>query len=136
MKYLSILLVPALMLLACESAEVATPMGEIEIRANIGPLCPVANVTDTTPCGLSEAELNEIYSSYTLKILAEKSGIETEIYSTKLSYTNKVVKELPMGEYIIYINNQTTTVNTDVEAFTISSTEKQILVLEIDTGIR
>lgn len=136
MKYLSLLFIPLITLLACESAEVATPMGEIEIRANIGPLCPVANVTDSTPCGYSVERLNEIYGNYTLKIMTEKNGSKTEVYSTKLSYPAKVIKALPMGTYSIDVNNQTVTVNTDVEAFTISSTEKQILNLEIDTGIR
>ena len=136
MKYLSILLIPVLMLLACESSEVAAPMGEIAIIANIGPLYPVANATDTTPCGYSVEKLNEIYGNYTLKILTEKNGTKIEVYSTKLSYPAKVIKALPMGTYSIDVNNQTTTVNTDVEAFTISSTEKQILNLEIDTGIR
>lgn len=124
------------MLFSCESAEVAAPMGEIEIRANIGPLCPVANVTDTMPCGFSVEKLNEIYSNYTLKILAEKNGTMTEVYSTKLSYSNNVVKALPMGTYTIDVNNQTANVSTSKEAFTINSTEKQILNLEIDTGIR
>lgn len=122
--------------MSCESAEVAAPMGEIEIRANIGPLCPVANVTDQTPCGFSVEKLNEIYSNYTLKILAEKNGTETEVYSTKLSYSNKVIKALPMGTYKIDVNNQTATVSTSKQAFTISSVEKQIIDLEVDTGIR
>ena len=136
MKYLSLLLVLLVMLLACESAEVTTPMGEIEIRANIGPLCPVANATDTTPCGYTIERLNEIYSNYTLKIMAEKNGTKAEIYSTKLSYPAIVVKALPMGQYSIDVNNQTTVVNTNIEIFTITSTEKQVLNLKIDTGVR
>lgn len=136
MKQLIFLLIPLLSLIACDSSETATPMGEIEIKANIGPLCPTANVSDKTPCGYSIEKLNEIYSNYTLKILAEKNGSETEVYSTKLSYSDKVTKALPLGKYNISVNHQTVAATTNLQTFTVSSAEKQILELNIDTGIR
>ena len=136
MKYLLLLLFPLAAIIACAAEDEPTPMAEIEIRATIGPLCPVANVTDQTPCGFSVTKLNEIYGSYTLKILSDKGDGGTEVFSTKLMYPAKIIKSLPMGNNSIQVNDQTTAVITGIESFAINSVAKQIIELNIDTGIR
>ncbi len=118
--------------LACTSSEITST---VTLAVEIGPLCPVANVNDVTPCGLSNTELNEIYSSYSAKVFSSSDNSKL-FYNAALTYPANIQVTLPFDQYTIEVSNAGKAITVNPNSFSVNSTNTGVITINVDTGIR
>lgn len=119
----------------------ADTIGFIEGKITIGPLCPVVSAnTIGNPCGLTDAQMNQIYGAY--KVVTTSSNLTTRKELT-LDKTGIFKFEIPDGDYeiavqkvdgsMIGISGEKSKVISPVKVLKNQTTKLEI---NIDTGIR
>jgi hypothetical protein len=129
----------------CENASIE-PMGTIEGKVTIGPLCGIipSGITTTrdNPCGLSDEALNAIYKTYKVAL----KSVATSTTASKdfvLDKTGVFKFEVPEGNYEVEVqkvDGSTVGIRPVAGQYTKSAKviKNQVITLnfDVDTGIR
>jgi hypothetical protein len=127
----------------CENVDV-TPMGTIEGKVTIGPLCgivPAIIENRSNPCGLSDEALNKIYAEY--KVVLNATGTTKTTKQDFVLNKSGIFKfEVPEGDYQVEIQkvdgSDVGINNSQKNTTTVKVTKSQTTKIEINvgTGIR
>ena len=127
-----------LILIGCTAADVR-PLGIIEGKVSIGPLCGYAiDPNSDNPCRLTNEELDRIYGEYTVIISSENSYITP--LRKKLNRTGVFLFDAEEGSYKVYLesavqNALAFSVKTSIEKTVKVSRQQRVFVeLNINTG--
>lgn len=126
-------------LIGCAAVDV-TPVGILEGKVTIGPLCgfPTDPNNSINPCGLSNTELDAIYGQYFV-VLSNENGVTSPLRK-KLDRTGLFSFEVEEGNYNIKLE---TSVQDGLKFSAKASTEKTVKIsskqkvyveLDINTG--
>ena len=136
MKLIYLFFIP--ILIGCTATDVR-PLGIIEGRVSIGPLCGYAiDPNNDNPCRLTNEELDRIYGEYTVTISSENSYISP--LRKKLNRTGVFLFEVEEGSYKVYLesavqNALAFSVKTSIEKTVKVSRQQRVFVeLNINTG--
>jgi len=127
-----------LILIGC-TAEGVRPLGIVEGKVNIDPLCGYTiDPNSDNPCRLTNEELDRIYGDYTVLISSEKSHITP--LRKKLDRTGVFLFEVEEGPYKVYLesaikNALALSVKTNIEKNVKVSNQQRVFVeLNVNTG--
>ena len=106
MKTKLLFVVLSFFFLNCEQLDINT-FGIIKGKLTVGPLCgTVPEGIDSNrdnPCGLSDAELNAIYSEYKVVVSPKKNTEKVTTQEKVLDKTGAFSFEIPSGEYKVQV---------------------------------
>jgi hypothetical protein len=130
----------------CENVDVQ-PIGTVEGKVTIGPLCGIVPVGTTggdrngNPCGFSDEAMNKIYGEY--KVVLSSTVTKTAIKNVVLNKTGEFKFEIVEGEYSVEVqkvDGSTIGIRQTPDKYlqTTKVTKNQTTKLEfsVDTGIR
>jgi hypothetical protein len=126
-----------LILIECTAADVR-PLGIIEGKVSIGPLCGYAvDPNSDNPCRLTNEELDRIYAEYTVILSSENN---TTPLRKILDRTGVFLFEVEEGSYKVYLesavqNALAFSVKTSIEkTVKVSSQQRVFVELNVNTG--
>jgi hypothetical protein len=131
-KYLWILGIISLLGIIAVSGCIQIPLGRLEGKVSIGPLCPVERIPPDPNC----LPTNETYKAWPIGIWTPSKVIEVaRIQPSPPDGTYRL--ELPAGTYIADLEKPQTFGARNLPAtITIKPGETTMLNIDIDTGIR
>lgn len=120
-------------LLACKTDDITVESGSLDLKVNIGPLCPVE------PCTKTAAELKQVYEAYSFTLSNVKD--KSIALQQNLSYdgTKGVLKStnIAVGDYELNIKPENIfTKRGFPKTVTIEKNKVTTLEIDIDTGLR
>jgi hypothetical protein len=131
-KILSIIFLTGIVLISgCDKNKTLTS-GFLEGTISIGPICPVEKIPPDPAC-LPTAET---YKAYPVSVFT--SDGKNKIIQLKPSLDGSYISELPPGDYLVVLEKAQNNIggsNLPV-AISITSQDKTLLDVNIDTGIR
>lgn len=106
MKFKLLIINILFLLTNCEGVDVA-PMGTIEGKVTIGPLCGIVpsgtlGGDRNNPCGLSDEALNKIYAEYKV-VLGDANAPQVKLKDFVLDRTGTFKFEIPEGDYQVEV---------------------------------
>lgn len=130
-----------LILIGCTAVDVK-PVGMIEGKVSVGPLCGYSpNPNGENPCGLTNEELDGIYGKYTVVLRNLGSSVNPVSLRRKLDRTGLFSFEVEEGEYAINLESSQQnalmfSAKESIEKTVKVSQDKKIFIeLSVNTGI-
>ncbi len=148
MKNSVIIISLMLLFFGCENSEITSEeIGFVEGKVSIGPLCgniAINGNNSSNPCGLTDEQMNAIYSKYKVGIKGEVKGIMIS-KEFVLNRTGVFTFEVPVGIYKVEVilpveaNNQSLVLGNSINSVKVVSVIKNQVTkieLSVDTGIK
>lgn len=139
MKLKLIIICLLYLIFGCESSKItAEETGIFEVKVTIAPLCPIQKIDDPNPCGLTDAQIDEIYKQYNVSI-SSIENIKFQTLTVQLERTGTFKRTLPVGKYkaeVIMPKGAFPKTGSNFQEISIIKNETKVVEFFINTGIR